>query len=644
MPIKIGSNITSLNVQRNLGDATLQLSKSMERLSSGLRINRASDDAAGLSISETLKSSSRVYTTALRNVNDGISFLSIADSAMAELANITTRNLELSEQSANGSYSKVQRQALDAEADELVNEFNRIVKTTEFNGLKVLDVEESSGLVRIQAGYGIDGSLGLSLGQEFSRYVGTGVFGSSTQYSAESTSSSAIQFGDIDGDGDLDMVTAGMGGSAGFATVRKNNGDGTFGTAVQYSTDNMGSYGLQLADIDGDGDLDMITCGTMVAMPIFSIRKNNGDGTFGALTIRNISGLMTGTAMNIMDIDGDGSLDIAVSGKTTTCGTVALLKNNGNGTFGTAVLYSTEATLSNSIQFADIDGDGDLDMISAGNGGGSGKASTRMNNGDGTFGALTTYSTENTTSYAVQLGDIDGDGDLDLITAGNNGGTGKVTIRLNKGDGTFDSATQYTTEYTASYALQLADIDGDGNLDLITAGGESGKGRATIRKNNGDGTFGPTLKYITESNQSNALQIVDVNGDGILDLATSGKTMTQGFCNIRFGIGHDVTTVEALNLCTQSNARSSLTLLRDQLDRISAERGNIGSAQSRLSVALNTIATTRENFDAATSRITDVDVSQEAADMTRSEIVQQVGASILASANQAPEIALKLLK
>ncbi len=639
MTIKIGSNITSLNVQRNLGDATLQLSKSMERLSSGLRINKASDDAAGLAISQTLNSSSRVYTTAIRNVNDGISFLNIADSAMSELSNITTRNLELSEQSANGSYSKVQRQAIDAEADALVKEFNRIVKTTEFNGMKVVDVEESTGMVRIQAGFGVNGSLGISLGSELSRYVGTGEFGSAVQYSTESAESKALQFADIDGDGDLDMITAGSASALGLASIRKNNGDGTFGTAVQYSMESAGSNALQLADIDGDGDLDMITAGYDEGGKA-TIRKNNGDGTFGAAVKYATEGKES-NALQLADIDSDGDLDMITVGTKSNKGWATIRKNNGDGTFGTAVQYSMESSSSNAVQLADIDGDGDLDMITAGSDSG-GKATIRKNNGDGTFGNAIQYSTESSLSYGLQLADIDGDGDLDMITSGSGGSKGWATIRKNNGDGTFGDAVQYSSEPTSSNVLQLADIDGDGDLDLITAGYGT-IGQATIRKNNGDGTFGNAVQYSTESLRSYALQLADINGDGALDLATAGIG-GGGKATIRLGKGHDVTTVATLNLCTQSNSREAITTLKAQLNRISAERGNIGSAQSRLSVALNTLGATKENFDAAASRITDVDVAQEAAEMTRTEITQRVGASILANANQAPEIALKLLK
>ena len=123
--ITINSNL-ALNAQRRLGQSTQSVQQSFTRLSSGLRINKASDDAAGLAISESLNVDARVYTQGIRNLNDGISLTNIAEGAMQELTNITIRQRELATQSANGTLSLQQRQALNQEANALVDEFNRI--------------------------------------------------------------------------------------------------------------------------------------------------------------------------------------------------------------------------------------------------------------------------------------------------------------------------------------------------------------------------------------------------------------------------------------------------------------------------------------------------------------------------------------
>lgn len=150
MAITLGSNIASLKAQRSLGITTGSLSRVYEKLSSGQRINRASDDAAGLAIADSLKADQRVATVAIRNANDGISTIAIADSALGEIGNVLGRLAELAEQSANGVFSQQQRSALAQEFVALASEIERIAVTTEFNGVKLLS---GSSSVSLQIGF-----------------------------------------------------------------------------------------------------------------------------------------------------------------------------------------------------------------------------------------------------------------------------------------------------------------------------------------------------------------------------------------------------------------------------------------------------------------------------------------------------------
>ena len=139
MPQVINTNIMSLNSQRNLNTSQEALQVSLQRLSSGLRINSAKDDAAGLAISERFTSQIRGLNQAVRNANDGISLAQTAEGALAESGNILQRVRELAVQSANATNSASDRQALQAEVGQLVQELDRIAKNTEFNGQKLLD-------------------------------------------------------------------------------------------------------------------------------------------------------------------------------------------------------------------------------------------------------------------------------------------------------------------------------------------------------------------------------------------------------------------------------------------------------------------------------------------------------------------------
>lgn len=138
MPITLGSNIASLRAQRSLNQSTQHLSDVYQKLSSGQRINKASDDAAGLSIADSLKAQQRIASVAIRNANDGISSIAIADAALGEIGNTLTRMAELSEQSANGVFSATQRSALQDEFTALASEVERIATTTNFNGVRLL--------------------------------------------------------------------------------------------------------------------------------------------------------------------------------------------------------------------------------------------------------------------------------------------------------------------------------------------------------------------------------------------------------------------------------------------------------------------------------------------------------------------------
>lgn len=152
MALNIRSNLPSISAQKNLAQATAGLQTSYERLSSGLRINRAKDDAAGLAIAETLKANSRIATVAMRNANDGISIVAITDGAISQITNVLSRLAELAEQSANGVYSTGQRSALQLEFVALMSEVERIALTTEFNGVRLL-----SGGAGVQFQVGFDG-------------------------------------------------------------------------------------------------------------------------------------------------------------------------------------------------------------------------------------------------------------------------------------------------------------------------------------------------------------------------------------------------------------------------------------------------------------------------------------------------------
>lgn len=161
--ISFGSNIAALQATRRLTESSASVASGFNRLSSGARIISASDDPAGLAVAMSLTTKSSVFTTAIRNANDGISALNIANGTLTNQSSILTRMMELAEQSANGTLSGTQRSSLQSEYTALMQEFGRIGDTTEFNSLKLLRGSSRGGVGNINLQVGGDGSARSSI-------------------------------------------------------------------------------------------------------------------------------------------------------------------------------------------------------------------------------------------------------------------------------------------------------------------------------------------------------------------------------------------------------------------------------------------------------------------------------------------------
>lgn len=167
MALTINTNVASLNAQRNLGISQLALNKSMQRLSSGLRINSAKDDAAGLAISDRMTSQVRGLNQAARNANDGISMAQTAEGALQETTNILQRVRELAVEGGNDSNGTDDRTSIDAEITQLTDELTRISTSTKFNGTTLLD-SSLDATFQIGADSGTDQVISVTVGQDFS--------------------------------------------------------------------------------------------------------------------------------------------------------------------------------------------------------------------------------------------------------------------------------------------------------------------------------------------------------------------------------------------------------------------------------------------------------------------------------------------
>ena len=249
MGVTINTNIAALNAQRRLGQTTQSLQKTYERLSSGLRIVRAADDAAGLSIADTLRADQRIASVALRNANDGISLISIADGALSEIGNVLARMAELSEQSANGTLSTAQRSALDNEFKALGSEIERIAVTTTFNGLPLLS---GTAAVSLQIGFNSGSTAQISFNGVQGTLQALGLAQSGSSSLIYSLNASSTAGGQNAAQTALDAVKAAIGslttqrGTLGATESRLN----VTINSLQVARENFASAESQIRDVD----------------------------------------------------------------------------------------------------------------------------------------------------------------------------------------------------------------------------------------------------------------------------------------------------------------------------------------------------------------------------------------------------------
>ena len=317
----------------------------------------------------------------------------------------------------------------------------------------------------------------------------------------------SIVVGDVDGDGDLDLVH--------ISSVWLNAGNGSFKSTNQ----DFGSGGpsaLALGDIDGDGDLDLVRGSTSLIGN--SVWFNDGNGIY--IKSSQSLGQSTTFSLTLGDVDGDGDLDL-VEGNDREPDIIWL--NDGRGVF-TDSDQRLGNVRTNVVLLADLDGNNTLDLVSGEGTSNNGKTNTIWwNDGDGNFtDSGQTLGDDGTTSLA--LGDVDGDGDLDLIE-GNNGAP--TTVRINDGSGIFSDSGQALSATAGNYtsSVTLGDIDGDGDLDLIE-GYSFGTAQKTVWTNDGTGLFSDNGKPLDGLTWYVAL--ADVDGDGDLDLLANDSDNRNG--------------------------------------------------------------------------------------------------------------------
>jgi hypothetical protein len=316
---------------------------------------------------------------------------------------------------------------------------------------------------------------------------------------------SPSQLADLDGDGDLDVLTTGAGHG-----VFTNDGAGHFGTQLFPSDRSIEK--VTLGDVDEDGDLDKLDMSSGVAY----LALNDGDGTFG--TEQQLDLATSVNTLDVGDLDGDGHLDLVVA---TYPGAVQVRLGDGTGAFGDPVAFplgTAESYGPEELQLVDLDDDGALDAVTSGlgfdAGGNQGFVGVLLGDGLGGFEPYHLYPTadRSTNGPGMSIADLDEDGNLDVVT----GNTFVRVLSYLEGDGTGAFAAQVEVPTLGEpTSTAVGDIDDDGHPDVIVG---QGRGGLEVMFGDGSGAFPDSLEVASGGRLAGSVHSADVDGDGRPDL------------------------------------------------------------------------------------------------------------------------------
>jgi hypothetical protein len=351
---------------------------------------------------------------------------------------------------------------------------------------------------------------------------GDGTLEEGTFYDA-GADSERLAAGDLDGDGDLDLAVANS--DSYYCYLLLNQGDGTFvvETTTELVDDDYAN--VAIGDVDGDGDADLVL--TQDNDPSGVTLFNDG-GTFSSYTGFNV--LYSSESVALGDLDDDGELDLVAASPTDYGPGVIVARGQGDGTFTDPALYDVGAYQdTRQAVLGDLDGDGDLDIAAASASpyqAGYGVA-VLLNDGNGQFGAAQTFYS-GYYNQGLALGDLDGDGDLDLAVCayGRNGFTGYVYTLLGDGSGNLTPA-YYQVCGQRPRSIALGDFDGQDSLDAVTV--NRGSADTSILLGVGNGAFQAPFGMGMCSSDPFDVVVGDLNGDGRLDFAATDSDGTRGY-------------------------------------------------------------------------------------------------------------------
>ena len=706
MPQFINTNISALNAQRNLNKSQMAGQTAMQRLSSGLRINSAKDDAAGLAISDRMTSQIKGLNQAARNANDGISLAQTAEGALGEITNSLQRLRELSVQSANATNTSSDRASLQEEASQLLQEINRVAGQTEFNGTKLLDGSFKNQSFQIGANAGQQ--ISVTMNSATISKLGTGDASALTARAsgviAGNGTTPSMMAGDVNINGFVIGTSAASSDNKSFAA----NSGSSIAKAAAFNlvTDKTGvNATVNATTVEG---VNMTAAATDGVIDINGVKTSNVFTTTDVAATRKavvsaINAISDRTGVTAIDTETDAGgvklsaadgRNIAVgfdaAGGTANNLTAASTGLNANATNITTATTNTDAgynvffgtyTLSSSSDIKVDQGTGAI-----------GNAGLEA----GTYGPQLAYTSSKalTANTAFAAGDfkINGvlvgstlssddkassiNGNMSAIAKAAainalNGQTG-VTAKVNtttangttNGGGGGSGTVVINGVTTASIGLSATDFAANRAATVAAVNAVSGQTGVKAVDSN-DNTKGVQLLAADGRN----IQIVAGTGT-IADMGlaaagvvtgsvtlTSAKaftiergttaadvTTTLGLEVGTYGAGKNGQALSTIDLTSAAGATAALTAIDNALTSVNSSRGTLGAVQNRFSSTISSLQTTSENLTAARSRIQDTDFAAETAELSRTQILQQAGTAMLAQANQSSQGVLSLLR
>ena len=662
----INTNVKALFAHQALKVNDRSMTDSMNQLSTGKRINSAKDDAAGLAIGTRMTADLRGIAVAIRNANDGISMMQTAEGALGEISNMLQRMRELAVQAANGTMSRGNREALQAEMDQLIAEIDNVAKTTNFNGIKLIDGTNNPVMLQtgvregeqVQVGV-VDGrskSLGLQgyavEGEMTSGRVGNiaaidatddtlindkPAFATATNVPLSDTNAAKVLASAINTNIGQHQVKA-----TAFNTLR-----GTTPTAESFAT---GALRVNGKDVGAAGSVAELVANinrdvggiTATLSQAGTIELSNDTGEDIIIAATSTSGFVAGTFTGYLSLDSLENKGIKLFARSDAngypggVGTVADLQRMGlnetqNGASFTGVSVSAGAlTVTDDIRIngVRIGTSADSSAIA--------KAST-INLVTEQSGVKASAVTEvqvgvNLNNLAQAAMSINGaaiDTTNGVLTLAD------LTSRINAAgvNGIIASASESGVLILKSAGGADITVNDTSGTALITGAsslsGDQATGTLGAAPNNGLTVKGRVTLYSDVGAQ------IRVEAEATASLAKIGIA-AQG--------GSDVLVGGALTIVTQEAAGRALTKIDKALDQILVNRATLGAFQNRLTVAVDSLMTTSGALNQSRSRIMDADYAQVSTELARNQIIQQAGTAILAQANTSQQSVLQLLQ